>query len=170
MSTFWIRESTAEDLHAVSELLDSTIGAGFWNHDELLCGQLLVADLDGSVVGVGAASLDAAGTGATGPVGQIRLIAVDTRVRGRGIATALIRELVAWCERGGATSCLAYAWVHRGSGIAPLARALKRSGFELTGRIDGLYAGVGATCPACSCAPCECPADVYRLEASWTGS
>lgn len=169
MGSYCIRESTAADMSAVSRLLDASIGAGFWNQDELECGQVLVADLDGSVVGVGTASLDVAEPNASGPVGHIRLIAVDTSQRGQGIATTLVRELMTWCQRGGATAYVAYAWVHGRGGTAPLAGALRRMGFQLTGRIERFYGGADSdSCPACFSAPCECPAEVYRRESSWT--
>lgn len=156
-------------MSAVSRLLDTTIGAGFWNQDELVCGQLLVADSDGSVVAVGAASLDEAEPNASGPVGHIRLVAVDALQRGQGIATALVRELMTWCHLGGATSYVAYAWVHGRGGTAPLAGALRRTGFYLNGRIERFYAGAGPdSCPACSSVPCECPAEVYWCGPSWT--
>jgi GNAT superfamily N-acetyltransferase len=154
----------------ISALLDATIGRGFWDHRDLDSGLVLVAETDGTVVGVGTASLDDSdetGTLAYGRVGHVRIVAVDPEARSRGIATALIGELVVWCESHGANGLLAYAWVYGRDGVAPLATALERAGFTRAVRIENFYAGATtAPCPACKQSPCECPADVYTRSAS----
>jgi ribosomal protein S18 acetylase RimI-like enzyme len=98
-------------------------------------------------------------------VGHVRLVAVDPAWRRCGVATALVRELVARCEALGVVSHLTYAWVHVAGGTAPMAGVLVEAGFSLSHRIEGFYSGVvGAFCPACGQSPCVCPADLYLRE------
>ncbi len=162
MGSFRIRGLSAPDLPVVSPLLDATLGSGFWDARDLACEVTLVADADGTPIGVGTAGLDRTDDG---PVGHIRIVAVDPAWRRRGVATALVRELVGRCEGLGATSHLTYAWVHGPDGAAPLARVLVAAGFSLSHRVEGFYSDtMSASCPACSQSPCVCPADLYLRE------
>ncbi len=164
MGSFRIRELSAPDLPTISPLLDAALGSGFWDAGDLVCEVTLVAEADGGPIGAGTASLDRTDDGM---VGHVRLVAVDPAWRRRGVATALVRELVGRCEALGVTSHLTYAWVHGVDGVAPLARVLVEAGFSLSHRIEGFYSGiVGASCPACGQSPCVCPADLYLREAT----
>jgi GNAT superfamily N-acetyltransferase len=159
-----IRELSAPDLPVITPLLDAALGAGFWDARDLGCDVTLVAEADGAPIGVGSAGLDRTHDGM---VGHIRLVAVDPAWRRRGVATALVRELVDRCEAHGVTSHLTYAWVHGADGTAPMAGVLGEVGFSLSDRIEGFYSGVvGASCPACGQSPCVCPADLYLREAT----
>jgi len=159
-----IRELSAPDLLAVSPLLDAALGCGFWDADDLACEVTLVAEAGGAPVGVGTAALDRTDDGTAG---HIRLVAVDPAWRRRGVATALVRELLTRCEALGASSHLTYAWVHGPDGTAPMAGLLVGAGFSLSRRIEGFYSGIiGASCPACGQSPCVCPADLYLREAT----
>ena len=111
------------------------------------------------LVGVGIAGLDRTEDGL---VGHVHLVAVDPAWRRRGVATALVRELVGRCEALGVASHLTYASVYGPDGTAPLARVLEEAGFSLSHRIESFYSGVvGVSCPVCRQSPCECPADLY---------
>jgi len=159
-----IRDLSAVDLNSIRPLLDAALGTGFWDADDLACEVALVAEADGALIGAGTAGLDRTDDGM---VGHIRLVAVDPTWRRRGVATALVRELVGRCEALGVTSHLTYAWVHGADGTAPMAGVLAESGFSLSQRIEGFYSGVvDASCPACGQAPCVCPADLYLREAT----
>ena len=126
------------------------------------CEVALVAEADGVPIGVGTTALDQVDGGTAG---HIRLIAVDPSWRRRGVATALVHELIDRCEALGATSHLTYAWVHGPDGKAPMAGVLTRTGFRLSRRIEGFYSGIAsAPCPACGQSPCLCPADLYLRE------
>lgn len=162
MGPFRIRELSARDLPAISPLLDAALGTGFWDAGDLVCEVTLVAEADGAPIGVGTAGLDPTDDGM---VGHMRLVAVDPAWRRRGVATALVRELVGRCEALGATSHLTYAWIHGADGAAPMAGVLVEAGFSLSRRIEGFYSGIlGASCPACGQSPCVCPADLYLRE------
>ena len=164
MGTFRIRELSPPDLPAISPLLDASLGSGFWDIGDLACEVTLVADADGAPIGVGTAGLDRTDDST---VGHIRLVAVDPAWRRRGVATALVRELVGRCEALGVTSHDTYAWVHGADGTAPMADVLVEAGFSLSRRIEGFYSGiVAASCPACGQSPCVCPADLYLREAT----
>jgi GNAT superfamily N-acetyltransferase len=140
-------------------MLDAALGAGFWDSGDLGCEVTLVAEADGAPIGVGTAGLDRTDERM---VGHMRLVAVDPAWRRRGVATALVRELVGRCEALGVASHLTYAWVHGPDGAVPMAGVLEETGFCLSHRIEGFYSGVvGAACPACSQSPCVCPADLY---------
>lgn len=163
MGSFRIRELGAPDLPVIAPLLDAALGAGFWDVGDLTCEVALVAEADGVPIGVGTASLDQADGGT---VGHIRLIAVDPAWRRRGVATALVGELIGRCEALGVTSHLTYAWVHGPHGMAPMASVLVGAGFALSHRVEGFYSGaVGAPCPACGQSPCVCPGDLYLRQA-----
>lgn len=159
VDSFRVRELSAPDLPAIAPLLDAALGGGFWDADDLGCEITLVAVADDVPIGVGIAGLDQTDHGL---VGHMRLVAVDPAWRRRGVATALVRELVSHCEALGVASHLTYAWVHSPDGTAPLARALEKAGFSLSHRIEGFYSGIaGASCPVCGQSPCVCPADLY---------
>ena len=87
---------------------------------------MLVATLDGSVVGVldfvGATNEQEAHAGTFG-------ISVDREVRGRGIGTALLEALIAWAPSHGIKRLQAWAWMTN-----PRALDLyERLGFEREG-------------------------------------
>jgi|GEM_PF-4500545 len=159
VDSFRIRELRESDYPAISELLDTALGSGFWDAGDLACDVVRVAESAGAPVGVGSASLDPTEDEA---IGHIRLVAVEPAWRRKGVATALVRELVDCCEALGATRHLTYAWVHGPDGTAPMASVLSDAGFCLSHRIERFYAGFdGGLCPACAQSPCVCPADLY---------
>lgn len=166
MTEHTIRRMKPTDRSALEALLDEAMGRGFWDPAHDLEGIVLVAEADDRVAGVATASIETdVPPSVAGPVGQVRLVAVDPSARGRGIATRLVAETSALCESLGAKSLLAYAWVHCPEGVAPLAGALTRDGYVLDRRIEGFYAASGTdACPACGELPCVCPADVYRRD------
>jgi GNAT superfamily N-acetyltransferase len=168
-----IREFAESDRDQAVALLDAALGAGFWDPKSDFDYVGLVAILDGRLVGILTARLEAsysAEAGQLAPVGHIRLVAVDASARHRGIATALVKRVSEVLESEGAGSLLAYAWVHDPLDIAPLAGALLSAGFTFERRIEGFYAGFRSPrCPACGKSPCACPADVFRRVIHDTG-
>jgi GNAT superfamily N-acetyltransferase len=159
VDSFCVRELGAPDFPVLAPLLDAALGSGFWDADDLGCEVTLVAYADGAPIGVGIAGLDRTEDGL---VGHVHIVAVDSAWRRRGVATALVRELVSRSEALGVASHLTYAWVYGPDGTAPLAHVLEEAGFSLSHRIEGFYSGVvGVSCPACGQSPCVCPADLY---------
>lgn len=162
---FQTRPLLDQDLQDVALLLDASMGRGFWDLDTACEGSRRVATLDERLVGVASACLDARSPDVIelpGPVGIVRLVAVDPAARRRGVATRLVTEVCRECEHLGATSLLAFAWVYAPVGIAPLGGVLERLGFSRARRIEEFYAtATAAECPACGVSPCVCPADIY---------
>ena len=153
-----IRPMELADRSQVEPLLDEAIGRGFWDPSADLGGIVLVATARETIVGVASADVEP-------PEGHVRLVAVDSASRRRGIATQLVTEIVGLCEARGATVLIAYAWVHADCGVAPLTAALTNAGFVFERRIDDFYGGaVSSECPACGQSPCTCPTDLYRRE------
>ena len=153
------------DLAVVHELLDACMGRGYWDLDLRRAGSHRIATVDDRIVGIASASIVDAMRDAPqvcGPIGLVRLVAVDPHFRGRGIATRLVGEVCAECERKGAKSLAAFAWVHARTDTAPLAGILKQLGFTNERRIEGFYASLPAVdCPGCGTSPCVCAADLY---------
>jgi ribosomal protein S18 acetylase RimI-like enzyme len=159
------RALVASDLREAGDLLDSTLGPGFWGLELEQPGSHREAVLDGAIVGVASACLFDALPDASdleSPVALVRFVAVAPAVRARGVASRLVREVCEECKRGGAADIAAYAWVHALAGAAPLAGVLERLGFVRERRIEGFYASDATEpCPACGRTPCACPADFY---------
>ena len=164
MPAFVTRRMEPADRPAIEALLNQEIGSGFWDPSRDLDDIVVIAVEDGRLIGIASASLELDSLEPTaGPVGHVRIVAVDPSARRNGVATRLVSEVTAICEGRGARSLCAYAWVHGQGGIAPLSGALERTGYSLERRIEGFYAGaVVEPCPACGRSPCVCPADVYR--------
>ncbi|PKQ37762.1 MAG: hypothetical protein CVT59_05695 [Actinobacteria bacterium HGW-Actinobacteria-1] len=159
------RPLTEQDLPRVAELLDSTLGAGFWDLDVQQSGSHRAAVADGIIVGVASAVIaEATGelAGLAAPVGLVRIAAVAEDARGCGVATRLVREVCDACAAAGAADLAAFAWVHGPEGSAPLAGVLRRLGFTRARRLVDFYSSSGMQCcPACGQVPCACPADLY---------
>lgn len=159
------RAMATADQPAVGRLLDVSLGEGFWDLDLNRPGSHRVASRKDDVVGVVSAVLvKEIGVSAQleGPIGLVRLAAVDPSARRAGIATRLISEVCDECAQQGARSFAAFAWVHADTGIALLAGALESLGFRFDRRMEHFFAeAAGAPCPQCACAPCICAADLY---------
>lgn len=159
------RALAPSDIESVAPLLDDSLGRGYWDLDVSQLGSHRAAVAFGAIVGVASAALVDALPGApeySAPIGLIRIVAVDSAFRGRGIATSLVREVDEGCEANGASIVAAYAWVHASTGRAPLAGVLARAGFVRARRLEGFYASAAADeCRGCGRAPCVCPADLY---------
>ncbi len=172
--TLETRGFIGSDLPEVAELLDRTLGRGFWDFDPSQPGSHRVALEDGAVIGFASAVLvdSVRETPALDtPIGLVRIVAVDARARRRGVATLLTNQVCDRCRDAGARDMAAYAWVHGPAGDAPLAGVLRRLGFCFERRLIDFYAAPNtAPCPACSQTPCVCPADLYvRTAASDRG-
>lgn len=159
------RPLTEQDLPNVAELLDSTLGVGFWDLDVRQPGSHRAAVIDGAIVGVASAVI-AEATGELAelraPVGLVRIAAVAEDARGRGVATRLVREVCEGCAAAGAADHAAFAWVHGPEGSAPLAGVLGGLGFVRARRLVDFYSSSGTQrCPACGQVPCACPADLF---------
>ena len=129
------------DRDEVSRLLDACMGRGYWDLGAPQAGRCRIATLDRVVVGVALASLLSSLPEAPGlnpPVGLIRLVATDSAMRKRGIASRLVREVCDECRRLGADDFAACAWVHGRTRTAPLAGVLRRVGFTWEVRIESL--------------------------------
>ena len=163
--TLKTREFIGPDLPEVAELLDPTLGCGFWDFDPSQPGSHRVALKDGAVIGFASAVLvdsirEAPALDA--PIGLVRIVAVDARARRRGVATLITKQVCDRCREAGARDMAAYAWVHGPAGEAPLAGVLERLGFSFERRLIDFYAAPGTgPCPACSQQPCACPAELY---------
>jgi len=159
------REFLGSDLPAVADLLDETLGHGFWDLDPSKPGSHRVALDDGAVIGFASAVLVDSVREApalVAPIGLVRIVAVDARVRRRGVATRLTKQVCDACCAAGARDLAAYAWVHGPAGIAPLAGVLESLGFSFEQRLADFYSAPGTgLCPACGGSPCACPADLY---------
>ena len=91
--------------------------------------EFLVAEISGAVVGYGAGSVK-------GDCGQLESVAVDQRLRGRGIGTALIQRLLERFQRIGLRRCLLQV-------RATNTRAIDlytRLGFRVVGPLPAYYA------------------------------
>ncbi len=167
MTELHTRQMRPTDLPSVGALLDRALGSGFWSLDLDAPGSHLVAVRDDIVVGVVSASIVdglAEEPSLRGPVGLVRLVAVDEGARGLGVATRLVAEAVEACRMRGVCEFAAFVWVHSPSGERPSAGLLERLGFERSRRLEGFYAAPGTlACPACGRVPCECAADLYAL-------
>jgi|GEM_PF-1289597 len=135
---------------------------------------VLVWTASGRVVGVGIActagtvELDAAarfGFEASGDVGCLQTLVVDTAYRRRGGGTALARQLLADLHARGHCQVLMFTWVsgrdHTADGVA------EALGFTHLGALpeywyeDSLEAGYD--CPVCG-NPCRCSVNVWALK------
>ncbi len=155
----------------VAELLDQTLGPGFWDFDPSQPGSHRVALENGAVIGFASAALVDSIREAPAldtPIGLVRIVAVEERARRRGVATLITQQVCDRCRAAGARDMAAYAWVHGPAGVAPLAGVLERLGFSFERRLIDFYAAPSTgPCPACNQQPCTCPADLYvRAEAS----
>ena len=153
------------DLSAVSTLFDASLGSGFWSLDGGSREYCRVAKTDGVLIGAAVATLIDRLDGAAdlrGPIGLVRLVAVQETARRQGTATLLVGSLSQICLDAGASALASFAWVRGDSGVCALSGVLANLGFERLRRLEAFYAGEGDTpCPACRCAPCACSADLY---------
>jgi GNAT superfamily N-acetyltransferase len=153
------------DLSAVSKLFDASLGPGFWSLGGGSHEYSRVATVDGALIGAAVATLidrldEAPDLG--GPIGLVRLVAVNETARRQGAATMLVGSLSQICLDAGASALASFAWVHGDSGVCALSGVLANLGFERLRRLEAFYAGEGDTpCPACRRAPCVCSADLY---------
>lgn len=95
-AAYTTRPLGASDLGEAGELLDSTLGRGFWSLDVEQLGSHRIALLDGAIVGVASASILDVQPDAPeleSPVALIRLVAVAPTDRGQGVASRLTREV-----------------------------------------------------------------------------
>jgi [ribosomal protein S18]-alanine N-acetyltransferase len=102
-----VRPATLEDVDAIAASEAANLGADAWSHglvEEGVAGRLptvhyLVAEEDGRIVGHAVASV-------VGDVAELQRIAVLAGHRRRGLAAALLDEVVALAERAGADRVL----------------------------------------------------------------
>ena len=136
-----IREAAGEDLPAVLAIDRASPEAPHWA-PELYAAMLtppsanvrtlLVAELDGVVVGFAAGAL--AGTGA-GRWGEIESVAVEPGCRRAGVGRALCKRLMAWASANGAQH-MELEVRHGSAGAQALYR---QCGFREDGRRRGYY-------------------------------
>jgi ribosomal protein S18 acetylase RimI-like enzyme len=114
-----VREATPDDIPAIAAVIRAAyrehapaLGALYQDYlDDLLAldqrfadGTVLVAELDGRVVGTATLYTDARRAGFGSPDGRAtgRALAVEPDARGHGVARALVHDVVARAMRGGA--------------------------------------------------------------------
>ena len=102
-----IRPAVGADITAIADLERDNLGADAWSEGLIatgVAGELptvcyIVAELDGRVVGYSAASIVA-------DIAELQRIAVDPTYRRRGLAAALVSEVVALATAEGADRVL----------------------------------------------------------------
>ncbi|MBS45617.1 MAG: ribosomal-protein-alanine acetyltransferase [Nocardioides sp.] len=138
-----LRDAVPGDLEALVALERAALGDDAWS--ERLLGDALaapgaaayvVAVVDDAMVGYAALDLGPVAAG----IGDLLRIAVDARQRRRGIATALLGDVVARATAGGAERLLLEVRADNASALAFYAAG----GFEEIDRRRGYYRGTDA--------------------------
>jgi GNAT superfamily N-acetyltransferase len=179
-----IRPLADDDLSQALPLAEEAVGTGWVTADDLTPGpgrRVVVAEVDGRVVGVASGRLDGPGAlighrhaavreamrAALAPGDRTLLLldlaAVAPGARGRGLYRALLDDRIARGAREGAALAVAFGWTPPdGCHIAP---AMERGGFTARAEVAGFFrdasVAADARCPACGPPPCGCSAVLF---------
>jgi GNAT superfamily N-acetyltransferase len=177
-----VRPLTPEDVGKAGDLLDGTVGVGYWHLDLEERGVHLGAYAGSTLIGVATvcvrerAELEADYAGcAPWPGGRRRLpervallslIAVEPTWRGQGVADRLLDEAERRAVPLGIACGWVNAWVHAETGACPASRLLLRHRYRPLGFVAGFFAGMSeaSVCLGCLSAPCRCGVRVYSKE------
>jgi ribosomal-protein-alanine N-acetyltransferase len=133
-----VRAAGAEDLDAVLGIEHGAATAPHWAAAEYAAcveggeagrRRLLVAEVEGAVVGFAVGAVTVMG------VGEIESVAVEAAARRAGVGEALCRAVVAWCAERGAGE----AELEVRAGSAGAIALYERLGFVAVGRRTGYY-------------------------------
>ena len=137
-----VRHAGLEDLAQVLELERGAKEAPHWNEGVYRAALgdgsggfrrcVLLAEVEGQIVGFAVAKVARLGEDATG---ELESVAVASRVRRRGVGRALCEAVVVWCRESGASEIELEVRVGSSGAIA----LYEGLGFVATGRRRGYY-------------------------------
>lgn len=170
-----IRPLRDPDRSAAGQLLDATIGAGFWSFGEGPRDVSFVAVADADVVGAVLARLTRADdpdtitamgaparhrAAASGAVLHIHELAVAPAARRGGLASRLLARAEAEAMTRGAGAAFAFGWLPAGRPEPDAVPFYEAAGYTAGADIADFFAAGSvasdAHCPSCGAPPCRC--------------
>ena len=181
-SDWTVRPLEPGDASGVAELMDASVGQGFYEPDDTDQTSSFVCSCAGQIVGAVVVTIGPYATvrdfyreetplteWGVEPepemVGRVREIAALPDYRRTGLATLLLASSEAAVRAHGVEVFVANGWVRQDTGESPGGFLLASCGYRAVGEIPRFFELVGAAggvfCPACHQSPCVCAARAY---------